>query len=285
MNKHRTALNALYAHAISEDLLPPGANPVALLPRQRRANDEAQVDPFEAPEVVLILEALRLGVPRHNRVAHCFREYVATLLYTGLRPSEAQGLLVRHVRFTDHTLVVRRHARRSTDLKTEGSDRVVPLYPQLAAILAPYCDARREEVGDDGFLFARWSPDKKAEVMLGNVNEAWHSVLKACEIPRHTIYACRHTFASHALQLLRGGAPISDLDVAWLLGHGNALLVRRRYGHRLTYIPPRSEALEFNAEHWVHLPEFYARLTRLYEKAGVKPEGKITAPTTARVSP
>jgi len=115
------------------------------------------------------------------------------------------------------------------------------------------------------------SPEKNAEVRLCNVNKAWHKLLAACELPRHTIYACRHTFASHALQLLRGGTPITDLDVGWLLGHSNALLVRRRYGHRLAYVQPRCEALDFNVADWVHLPEFYARLTRLYERAGIAP--------------
>lgn len=160
----------------------------------------------------------------------------------------------------------------------------MPLYPQLAALLEPCWEARREEVGDDGFLFARWSPGKRREVMIGNVNKAWHRLLDFCDIRRRRVYDLRHTFASHALQLLRGGAPITELDVAWLLGHTNALLVRRRYGHRLKYVPPRSETLEFNAAHWVHLPDFYARLTRLYEKAGIKPEANITAPTTAGVT-
>ncbi len=97
-------------------------------------------------------------------------------------------------------------------LKTEGSERAVPLYPQLAAILEPYWDARRAEVGDDGLLFARWSEEKGTEVMIGNVTKAWHRLLAACEIRRRRIYDLRHTFASHALQLLRGGAPITELD-------------------------------------------------------------------------
>lgn len=85
-----------------------------------------------------MLEALRLGVVKHNRMLPFFREYIATLLYTGLRPLEVKELLVKHVRFNDQTILAWRHDDRSSDLKTPGSHRDVPLYPQLAAILEPY---------------------------------------------------------------------------------------------------------------------------------------------------
>lgn len=97
------------------------------------------------------------------------------------------------------------------------------------------------------------------------------------------MYDLRHTFASHALQLVRGGYPITELDVAWLLGHTNALLVRKRYAHRLKYIPPRSEVLEFDGAHWTHLDFFHDRLMRQYERAGVTPVEQPATPT-ARVS-
>lgn len=178
--------------------------------------------PFEAPEVVLTLEALRLGVPRHNRVARCFHEYVATLIYTGLRPSEAQGLVVRHVPSPSRPSssgvtrgeepTSRRRAatawRRSTRNWRRSSHRTATLDVRPSVMtLSSLPGGQKEEVCRPVY--------RGRQKGLGDVAA---QVMRASSphdrrVPTHV--------ASHALRLLRGEAPISDLAAASLLGHSN----------------------------------------------------------------
>ena len=69
---------------------------------------------------------------------------------------------------------------------------------------------------------------------------------------------------------MRGGYPITTFDVAKMLGHTTSALVEDRYGHLLADIVQRSEVVEYRVEHFVHRPAFHAKLTALYERAGVK---------------
>lgn len=84
----------------------------------------------------------------------------------------------------------------------------------------------------------------------------------------------RHTFASHALQLVRGGYPITTFDGAKLLGHTSSALVEERYGRLVDDVKSRSEGIEYRVEHFVHRPEFHARLTAIYQKAGLNPRSE-----------
>ena len=65
---------------------------------------------------------------------------LATFLLTGGRESEILGLEVGDVSFARQTVTFRVNQHRR--LKTRGSERVVPLWPQLAEILQPYLDQR-----------------------------------------------------------------------------------------------------------------------------------------------
>jgi integrase len=155
--RHRlNALSNLYRRAQGEGYVPPGYNPVAaLMEKPRIERQEARW--LEVHEGALLLEAARRIAPKRPGVATSFAyPLLATFLLTGGRLSEVLGLEVADVSFDRKTVTFRRHRHRR--LKTEGSARVLPLWPQLEEVLRPYADHRVLERGGR-LLFPRFTAD------------------------------------------------------------------------------------------------------------------------------
>src|SRR5437867_5487254 len=91
---------------------------------------------FNSPGPALFLNAARRYQPARDDLAVPFAyELVATLLLTGGRPGEVLALNISDIDFDRETVRIR-------GTKTEGSDRTVPLWPQLARILRRYIGTR-----------------------------------------------------------------------------------------------------------------------------------------------
>src|SRR3989442_15083041 len=122
-------------------------------------------------------------------------------------------------------------------LWSDGAVRVVPLWPQLAAILRPYIAGKPPEA----LLFPTPKHPERSlkdiRKMLGGIVEST-GIWKAREI--HP-YIFRHTYCAARLQTLDGGAPVSTYTVGKEMGHGGDALVRRVYGHLGTVRHRRSE--------------------------------------------
>ena len=277
IHHHRWALNALFTKAVFLELAP--SNPVAKLPKERARHGVKRFRPhvLEAPDAALLLEAARvLRLPRGVEALDCLRELLAVFLLAGLRSAEARGLLVRDCDWERSKLHVTGQANPfRPDLKTLRSERTLPIFPQLREIVYPHWSRRLAKAGPDALLF----PRAKGEAMITDFRKAFTYVLTACGIARCRVHDLRHTFASHALQLVRGGYPITTFDVAKLLGHTSSALVEERYGHLLDDVKSRSEVIEYRVEHFVHRPAFHARLTAVYAKAGLEPLAKVITPT------
>jgi integrase len=129
---HLNALSNLYRRAQSEHLVPLGHNPVSAL-MEKSAPDPEEARWLEAREAALLLEEARVtpGLPRHAY------PLLATLLLTGGRRAEVLGLEVADVSFNHHTVTFRKNASRRR-LKTRTSQRTLPMWPQLEAILREY---------------------------------------------------------------------------------------------------------------------------------------------------
>jgi integrase len=79
------------------------------------------------------------------------RELVATLFPTGGRFAEIAGLAVSDIDLDRDKVIIQPHPWRR--LKTSKSERKVPLWPQLKAILKPYVGALKPAGQGDGLLF------------------------------------------------------------------------------------------------------------------------------------
>jgi len=149
-------------------------------------------------------------------------------------------------------------------LKTATSLRVIPLWPQLEAILRRYIFNTKRPPSQ--LLFPSFRTG--AEAMLTDFRKllsavASHVGWKAGEI---TAKVFRHTYCAARLQTLDGGAPVSVYTVARELGHGGDAMVKRVYGH-LGAVRHRAAAVEYRVEQ--HRTKLKGRLARLWGKGDV----------------
>jgi integrase len=261
----RHALNALsnlYRRAQSEGEVAPGFNPVAaMMEKPIGARREARW--LEVPDAALLVESARTlpADPWHKDAlpADTAHAIIATFLLTGGRGAEVLGLEVDDVSFDRQTVTFRQNDWRR--LKTLTSARVVPLWPQLAAILRPYA-------GHGGnLLFPSYVTGK--ESMLTDWRGTLDRVAERAGWKRGEIRSkmFRHTYCSARLQTLDGGAPVSPFTVSRELGHGSGAMVEEVYSH-LGTMRHRTEVVEYRVEqHRERLKDRLASLERSYQKS------------------
>ncbi|HXQ30010.1 MAG TPA: tyrosine-type recombinase/integrase [Gemmatimonadales bacterium] len=253
---HLNALSNLYRRARAERVVPSGYDPVGdLLEKPVGRRDEAKW--LEVPEAALLLEAARTYVPKRSDLAVPFGyPLIAAFLLTGGRRAEVLGLEVGDVSFDRKTVTFRPNDWRR--LKTATSFRVVPLWPQLEAILRPYVFGAGRPPGR--LLFPCYKTGEEA--MLTDLRKLLDAAAarggwKSAEI-RSKMF--RHTYCAARLQTLDEGAPVSVYTVAKELGHGGEAMVRRVYGH-LGQMRHRAKVVEYRVEQ--HRKVLAERLTAL----------------------
>ena len=139
----------------------------------------------------------------------------ATLVYTGLRIGEAQGLCWSDVRLSEQLISVHDRRRR---LKTSASARVVPIPLPLARVLAEHRTRYPGGPADPVFPHP-----------FGSYQLAQRVFQHACrEAPLHDvrIHDLRHTFGVHCAQ---AGIPV--VRIQRLLGHSTPAMTLRYMMH------------------------------------------------------
>ncbi|HXI65708.1 MAG TPA: site-specific integrase [Gemmatimonadales bacterium] len=259
---HLNALSNLYAGLIEGEQLE--ANPLSAWRKKPRA-ERREARWLEVHDCALLLEAARLYRPEQpkggRRPMPFAYALVAALALTGGRVSEVTGLELDDISFERKTVTFRPNMWRR--LKTVTSHRVVPLWPQLAKVLAPYIAARRKEGGR--LLFPSYRTGE--ETMLTDFRKLLDAVAgtaawKAGEI-RGKMF--RHTYCAARLQTLDNGAAVSVYTVARELGHGGDAMVKQVYGH-LGDVRQRSAAVEYRVQK--HAAILIPRLAALRAKVG-----------------
>jgi integrase len=162
-------------------------------------------------------------------VAHAtptFRPVLTVLAFTGLRVSEALGLRWADVDFVDGELHVRtqltpatkdRPARLTVRLKTEASERVVPMFPAVEAalqeLLAVELASGRGRDGDLLFVTRTGGP-----MVHRNVARAVEDTCERAGIKRATPQNLRASFCS-----LAGRRNVDPVEAAQITGHTTAV--------------------------------------------------------------
>jgi integrase len=203
---------------------------------------------LEVPDAALLLEAARTfpherQITGGRTVLPFIYPLIATLLLTGGRETEVLGLEVEGVSFDRKTIRFRPNQWRR--LKTRGSNRTVPLLPQLAEILRAH--VFNTDRPPSRLLFP--SPSLPRAGMVNDWRKSLDAVAKRAgwapgEI-RSTMF--RHTYATARLDTLDHGAPVSSWTVARELGHGSTKMIERTYGH-LGEVRHRSKVVEYRIE-------------------------------------
>jgi integrase len=194
------------------------------------------------PDAALLLEAARTYQASDEGTRFGY-PMIATFLLTGARETEVYGLELDDVSLERRTLTYR--ANRWRRLKTRGSHRIVPLWPQLEAILREYLRGPHRPAGE--LLFPSLTTGQEAMLtdsrkLLDRI--AARAAWKAGEIRSK---ALRHTYCAAWLQTLDGGAPVSVYTVSRELGHTSTAMVQRVYSH-LGTVRHRAEVVEYRVE-------------------------------------
>src|ERR1041385_3141360 len=166
---HLNSLPNLYGYAREDDVVPSGFNPVADLKDKPQAAKRER-DFFQVPEAALFLDAAKRYEPKRDDLAVPFAyQLIATLLLTGGRPAEVLALDIADIDFDRETVRLR-------GTKTEGSDRTIPLWPQLARILRRYVGTRTT-----GLLF----PNPRTDRALRDLRKLVAGVAAAAGLEQH----------------------------------------------------------------------------------------------------
>ncbi len=175
-----------------------------------------EVDPFNLQEVELVIK---------NAPAN-FQAYYITRFFTGLRTSEIDGLMWKDVDLKNQTITVNQSLVRGelSDLKTEGSYRVVMLPDRVVEALAEH---KKTSIIKDKYVFtnAKHQP-LNYQVVSRSV---WYPTLRKARLRPRNPYQTRHTYAT--LLLASGESP------EWIanqMGHTTTTMLFRVYSR---YVP------------------------------------------------
>ena len=136
------------------------------------------------------------------------RLVISLFLFTGLRVSELAGLMLKDVDLNNKTLRVLGKGRK---------ERIIPIHPELQALLNHYITCIRAQLGSDQLtpqLILSNKGGKPYPEMLYRIVTGYVSGVTPLE--KRSPHVLRHTFATH---LLNRGADLNAIKE--LLGHAN----------------------------------------------------------------
>ena len=267
VRKYLNSLSNMFKRAVSEGYVP--SNPVANM-FTKPSENWVEAEYLEPEEAAILLEAARLcrapiepvkqehcGTISPHANPHLY-PILATCLLTGGRKSEVLGLEVDDVSFRLGKVYFRSNNWRR--LKTKGSKRSVPLWPQLREILEAYVLERECAGGLGSLLFpsvggrirsGNVDGNESRERMIRDLRKALDAIGKRAGFPEGHVrlHMLRHTYTAARIQTLDRSAPVALYSVAMELGHSSTDMIEDRYGHlHDRAVLGGSEVVEFRVE-------------------------------------
>lgn len=216
----RTFLRAALRKAVRYGYIPFSPAELAELPRTPPQPKVARA--LSQSEIERLLEAAQ-GT-RYYPILY-------TTLALGLRRGEVLGLRWEDVDWVREEVSIRRIVTLVEGVpvvgppKTAGSYRVLPLPPDLKAVLLEWKAALRAMDLDGGWVFpAETSPE--TPINPRNLERAYKNLLKKAGLPPYRFHDLRHTFATRVL-----AAGVDPKTVSGLLGHSTVAMTLDIYTH------------------------------------------------------
>lgn len=228
-------------HALKQGLLI--RNPLLAVSLKRGTRPEIEI--FTKEEQRLLIEECK---NHHYGIA------VKFAIFTGLRRGELLGLTWDCVDFEDKTVRINKQVQRNKnftnkdsktllgfvkDTKTKKSRRTISVLPQMLDELKELKERQagyKKMLGDNykphNLVFCREDGEFADPETF---KSAYERILKIKKLPKRTLHALRHTFATRALEQ---GMNIKTLSR--LMGHANIQITLDTYSHVL----PEFEKLE-----------------------------------------
>jgi hypothetical protein len=232
VNKQIGAVQAVAGWGRHNGLVPedtPWSNPFE---EMRLEEEQSQREPFDARDLQTIFDT-SLFTERKLPVgakgdAGIWLPLLA--LFAGARQAEFAGLRVSDVREDEDTRVpimwLVRDTKAGRRLKTQQSERVVPVHPQLVKLgFLKYVTARRKE-GERAWLFPTVAPDQKGSLRAWSKWWGRHLRTHVGILDRNKVY---HSFRHGFQDALRQATPDEELRDA-LAGRSSGKSVSRTYG-------------------------------------------------------
>lgn len=248
IRKHLAALFGLFRRASREGWAPKGYNPVSELEKDERPGRDPSPDVWlEVHDAARLLEAARTYRPgKKDPRMQLVYPLLAAWLLTGGRCAEVTGLDLKDLDFDRKIVHFRPNDWRR--LKNAGSERVVPMWPQLEAALRGYLEGVHLDLRlrfDTTLLF----PSPRNGQMILDVRKLIDGAAGRAGLREglYRVTAFRKTYASARLQTLDSGAPVAMWTVARELGHKSLDMISTVYG-RLGTVRHRSEVVEYRVE-------------------------------------
>jgi integrase len=228
-NDRRNCLYKFFEWCVRKQRL--AENPLSDVSNKKRNKAIDQRKPFTDSEAAAIIEALqsdKYSVQRSYPHSQYWR-FVAFLLHTGTRNGEAIGLRVKEVNFEKQEIRVA-YALSRTRKGSNAAARVLkgtkmenvrflPMDDYLVTLLEPVCKGR----GGSEFVFVNKNGNPIDDKMFQR--RVFRPLLEKLEIDKRDLYACRHTFATRAVQ--QGMKPH---EVAYIMGD-SVEVVLQNYFH------------------------------------------------------
>ena len=215
-NDRRNCLSKFFQYLVKKKLIP--ENPLDEVSNQTPDDYVETRVPFTPDEVTRILNAIRTDQFRKGRYPHSqYYPLVAFMIQTGVRNGEAIALQVRDLIWEDEEVRICRslaRAGKGTHMKvrkekgTKNSNiRFIPMNAFLVQLLRPLCEHKAPKdlvfINSNGNMI-----DDRAFQ-----RRVFKPILRKLGIPVRDLYACRHTFATRAVQ-----AGMKPHEVAYLMG-------------------------------------------------------------------
>jgi integrase len=257
---HLNALSLLFRRAISEGLLPSGANPVAGL-LKKPPIPKSRTEWLEPPQLALALESARTYDPLREHGGRepltCAYELLAFMILTGCRDDEARRMDVGHVHLADEYLEI-------PGTKTEDSDRTMPLHRQLGEILQAYLVRTGRIFQKDAPLFV----SDRTGGRVGDARKAFDAITRRAGLPARRLRSrtLRVSYITHRLLSLDEGRPVTTEMVRQEVGHsGSSKMIERVYA-RVSRRKERLDPFAFRIESYLHMPEIRAAVDLMAEE-------------------
>jgi integrase len=214
-------------------------NPFDDIYRQKIKSKRDQRKPFQDYEIKLILNALLSN--QYNRNSNYYFPFVKFMFMTGVRNAEAIGLQVKKINFNKKLITIDKvfartrkgsytKARIIKSTKTENI-RYLPIGEEMEELLKPICEKKKP----NDFVFTNVNGNPIDDHMFQK--RVFKPMLKNLNIEERDLYACRHTFATLAIE--QGLTPI---QAGYLMGHSNPKTILQNYSH-LRNIPDKLPSL------------------------------------------
>lgn len=210
VKKVLTPLSGAYRHAVREGWVT--SSPVTkLLPHERPKSDQREMRCMERDEIALLLKTA--GRKGHGWNASLWKPLFTTLVFTGMRPSEALRLSWDDIDHARGVICVRQS-------KTAAGVREVMMMDTVRLALL---EMRMAQPPGTECVFVNGAGNSPA---VEDCRVALRATEKKAGLPDYTLYELRHTFAS-ILIAQKETLPF----IAEQMGHANPSVTLSTYAH------------------------------------------------------